>query len=66
MASGAELAVGPECRERDREVFTDGPQLRDLNTINANEPTWDFHSVRLKNLKKQVEESPFFKEQQIP
>ena len=45
MASGAELAVGPECRERDREVFNDGPQLRDLNTINANEPTWEFHSV---------------------
>lgn len=56
----------PECRESDREVFTNGPQLRDLNTINRNRCTWDFHSVRLKMLKKQVEECPLVKEQQIP
>lgn len=34
----------PECRESDREVFTAGPQLRDLNTINRNKCTCDFHS----------------------
>ena len=56
----------PECRESDRGVFTNGPRLRDLNTIDRNKYTWEFHSVRLKTLKKQVEESPLVKEQQIP